>query len=116
MCNPGAVSVAPKTDVNTVTGNSSSSDHSVKDSTNTEVNIQVTTSFAFLVLCCLILLLLVVYYLWSKHHHRVLHNRIENLSYLTGHHPNAEVLPLTEVVTVDKQGAVTNNCTNAGQS
>ena len=71
MCNPGAVSVAPKTDVNTVTGNSSSSDHSVKDSTNTEVNIQVTTSFAFLVLCCLMLLLLVVYYLWSKHHHRV---------------------------------------------
>ena len=115
MCNPGALHVEPKTDVKTVTGNSSSSDHSVKDSTNTEVNIQVTTSFAFLVLSCLILLLLVLYYLWSKHHHRVLHNRIENLSYLTGHHPEAEVVALTEVVTEDKQVVTRNNCTNAGQ-
>ena len=100
------MSVSPKTDVNTVSGNSSSADHSVKDSTNTEVSIEVTTSFCFLLLSFLTLLLLVVYYLWSKHHHRVLHSRIENLSYLTGHHPEAqEDTSLKEIVTTRAKGS-----------
>lgn len=96
----GGVSVSPKTEVSAVSGNSSNSNHSVKDSTNTEISIEVTTSFCFLLLSFLTLLLVVVYYLWSKYHHRVLHSRIENLSYLTGHHPEAQGdIPLREIVT-----------------
>lgn len=108
------LSVSPETNVKTVTGNSSNSDHSVKDSTNTEISVEVTTSFCFLLLSFLTLLLLVLYYLWSKHHHRVLHSRIENLSYLTGHHPEAEEIALREIVTSrDQKSKSDNNRPNA---
>lgn len=94
------MSISPETDVNTNSGNSSSVNHSVKDSTNTEINLNVTTSFCFLVLCFLLLFLLIVYYLWSKNHHRTLNSRIETLAQLTGHHPQAlEAIPLQEIIT-----------------
>ena len=118
MCKAmGALNVAPHTDVNTVTGNSSQSDHSVKDSTNTEINVQVTTSFVFLLLSSLILLLLVLYWLWSKRQHRVLHDRIHNLAFLTGHHPDALASDnLREIITVNNQSQVGDQeCSNVSQ-
>ena len=118
MCKAmGGLNVSPNTNVNTVTGNGSQSDHSVKDSTNTEINIQVTTSFVFLLLSALTLLLLVLYWLWSKHQHRVLHDRIHNLSYLTGHHPDAQASDnLREIITVNNQPQVRDQeCINVSQ-
>ena len=93
MCNSAGVDVKPVT--NTAAGNSTVSNHEIKDSVNTVTNLNITRDALFMILFFVLFLLVLIIFAYNKFYYRLHAEQISRLM----NHPNlqTENLPMQPV-------------------